>query len=96
MFENILTADLSLDQPYLSYEVKNLLQTMLERDSVVRYQTIREVMDHSWFKDVDWPKVIKKDVKPPLVPDINLTYFEPNRLDSDPEDSQTQITPGRL
>ena len=37
MFENIMSADLVLDQPYLSYDVKNLLQQMLERDPVVRY-----------------------------------------------------------
>ncbi len=95
MFENIMTAELVLDQPYLSSDVKNLLQTMLERDPVVRYQSIREVMNHRWFKDVDWPKVIKKDVKPPLVPDINLSYFEPDRGDTEAEDSLTLHTPGR-
>lgn len=33
-------------------------------------------MQHPWFADVDWEKVYNKEVKPPLVPDINLNYFE--------------------
>ena len=53
-------------------------------------------MEHRWFKDVDWAKVIKKDIKPPLVPDINLSYFEPDRGDSEVDESGTQLTPNGL
>ena len=53
-----------------------MLATMLEKDPVMRYQTIDEVMKAAWFKDIDWALALNKQLKPPLVPDVNSCYFE--------------------
>ena len=37
MFEKIMTADLVLNQPNISADVKHLLRNMLERDPIMRY-----------------------------------------------------------
>ena len=76
MFDKILHDELVLDQTYLSVESKHLLSMLLERDPVMRPQSIEEVMQHSWFKDVSWTQVSNKDTKPPIIPNINTSYFE--------------------
>ena len=94
MFENILNAEVRLDQPFLSIESKNLLQNLLEKDPVLRYQSIGEIMRDPWFSDVDWNLMRSKQVQPPLVPDINLCYFDKN--DAESEDSPLFGNTGNL
>ena len=76
MFERVLYEDPVLNQSYLSIEVKQILATMLEKDPVMRYQTVDEVMAAAWFKDINWNQAQNKQLKPPLVPDVNSCYFE--------------------
>jgi len=64
---------------------------LLEKDPVKRCQTIQEIMEHSWFDDVDWKKVILKQVKPPMVPDINSCYFE-NQDDKEESDESHNMS----
>ena len=59
---------------------------MLEKEPSMRYQSITDVMNHSWFSDVDWKAVLNKTLKPPLQPDINTCYFENDNGDEDDED----------
>lgn len=49
---------------------------MLEKDPVMRYQNVKEIMAHDWFKDVNWRDIVNKKVKPLIIPDINSCYFE--------------------
>ena len=88
MFERVLYEDPALNQSYLSRDVKKMLKLMLEKDPVMRFQTIDEVMQCSWFKDTDWDQVMNKQLKPPLVPDVNSCYFE-----SDDPDGRTDTEP---
>ena len=76
MFEKIMYAELALDQPFLSHEVKDLLAGMLEKNPNKRFQSIEEIMGHGWFADIDWRQVMSKSMRPPLLPDINSCYFE--------------------
>lgn len=32
----------------------------------IGYENIEEIKNHSWFKDVDWEKVIALELEPPL------------------------------
>ena len=57
---------------------------MLEKDPVMRYQSVKEIMKHSWFRDVNWRNVLNKKVKPLIIPDINSCYFE-NAADGETE-----------
>ena len=60
MFENIMTHEPLLDQSFLSVDVKNLISCMLEKDQVMRFQSITEIMQQKWFSDVDWDQVLHK------------------------------------
>lgn len=83
MFENIMTAEVKLDQPSLSKEVKNLLACLLEKDPLMRLQSVDSIMSHPWFEDVEWRNVLNKTIKQPLVPDINSCYFEDDNGEED-------------
>lgn len=67
--------------------MKDLLQNMLEKDPVMRFQTIAEVMGHPWFQGTDWKAHLLKKVKPQIVPDVNQCYFESFGADVDCEDT---------
>ena len=90
MFDNILDLEPNIELPYISANVQNLLSNMLEKDPVMRYQSIREIMQHSWFRDVNWREVLNKKVKPLILPDINSCYFENAENETDPDESLTQ------
>ena len=68
-----------------------MLSTMLEKDPIMRYQSIDEVMQAAWFKDIEWDQVVNKQLKPPLVPDVNSCYFENDDPDgrTDTENNST-------
>lgn len=76
MYEKILNEDVVFDQQTLTHQVRDLLSKMLEKDPTMRQQSISEVMAHAWFRDVDWDKVKNKQVKPLLIPDLSISYFE--------------------
>ena len=54
---------------------------MLEKDPVMGQQSITEVMRHPWFSDVNWNKVMNKQITPLLIPDIEASYFEREETD---------------
>ena len=60
---------------------------MLEKDPVMRYQSVSEIMKHQWFRDVNWRDVLHKKLKPLINPDINSCYFESADDESEHEDS---------
>ena len=76
MFEKILCQEPNMNLPHLSFEVKNLLAMMLEKDPDKRLSTIDDVISDPWFDDINWVQVEAKAMKPPLVPDINACYFD--------------------
>ena len=57
-----MTAEVKLDQPSLSKEVKNLLACLLEKDPLMRLQSIDSVMSHPWFAEVEWRSVMNKTI----------------------------------
>tara|TARA_B110000091_G_C13788847_1_gene464638 strand:+ start:170 stop:1864 length:1695 start_codon:yes stop_codon:yes gene_type:complete len=80
VFMNILINDPLNNIPKdctLSAEAQSLVTLLLERDPEKR-ATIEEIMDHSFFKGVDWDAVLRRDTTPPWVPGIDV--------DSDLED----------
>ena len=47
-------------------------------------------MAHAWFCDVNWDKVKNKQVKPMLIPDLSISYFE--KEVSDGEQSSLNVS----
>ena len=53
---------------YFSDELKNLLNKLLCRDphKSIGVLNKNELKSHEWFKDIDWDKLAKKQIEPPL------------------------------
>ena len=67
LYKNITQSKLML-YDYFSDELKDLLRQLLCRDPYKRIGVSdkNELKNHEWFKDMDWVKLGKKEIKPPL------------------------------
>jgi len=71
MYQKILSGELRFPQ-YISEDAKSLLEGLLTRDPAVRLGTKGgdEVKGHPWFADIQWDKLIKKEIEPPFKPKV--------------------------
>ena len=67
LYRNISHSKLMLHD-YFSDELKDLLTQLLCRDPHKRIGVLdkNELKSHEWFKDIDWDKLAKKQIDPPL------------------------------
>ena len=67
LYKNISQSKLMLHD-YFSDELKDLLTQLLCRDPNKRIGVVdkNELKNHEWFKDIDWDKLAKKQIEPPL------------------------------
>ena len=69
-----------LDMPkFLSVEVKDLLRGLLDKDPNMRIgsEFISDIKDHPWCAKVHWKKLIKKRIRPPILPSLTHSNFDP-------------------
>eukprot|EP01017_Pseudomicrothorax_dubius_P040911 TRINITY_DN6491_c0_g1_i4.p1 TRINITY_DN6491_c0_g1~~TRINITY_DN6491_c0_g1_i4.p1 ORF type:complete len:351 (-),score=64.92 TRINITY_DN6491_c0_g1_i4:115-1167(-) len=67
---------------FVSANAANLIQSLLKRDPDFRLGSNDDVDDlkqHSWFSDVDWDAMLRREIPPPFIPVLNsdqdLSYF---------------------
>jgi serine/threonine protein kinase len=69
---------------YLSDEALDLLAKLLEKNPNTRLSSIKELKSHPFFKQIDWKKLKRKQIKPPYIPklsgDTDMTHFETSDL----------------
>ena len=67
LYKNITQSKLVFPE-YFSDELRNLLKQLLCRDPLKRIGVIdkSELKRHIWFEGINWEKLAKKEVKPPL------------------------------
>lgn len=60
----------------LSEDWKGIIRKLLTKEPSQRlgYNSTREVMNHPWFKSVNWDKLSSKEIVAPLNPKVNLFY----------------------
>ena len=66
LFNNDFNKNKLMMNEYFSMELKNLLIKLLCKDPKDRVQDIGEIKKHKFFKDIDWVKLGKLQVVPPL------------------------------
>eukprot|EP01029_Cantina_marsupialis_P011537 TRINITY_DN2568_c0_g1_i1.p1 TRINITY_DN2568_c0_g1~~TRINITY_DN2568_c0_g1_i1.p1 ORF type:complete len:498 (+),score=131.48 TRINITY_DN2568_c0_g1_i1:95-1588(+) len=83
MCENILTARLAFpDRIPISPEAKDFIAGLLARDPSKRLGTngIQQVMDHPFFKDIEWDALNRLEMTPPFKPkvmsDTDISNFD--------------------
>ena len=56
----------------MSEEMKDIIVKLLNKNPTKRlgHKSSRDVMDHPWFKDINWKKLYRKEIKPPYFPEI--------------------------
>ena len=78
MYDLILHRPLTFPATF-SPELKSLLTRLLERDPAKRLCSGEEFRSHPFFRDIDFQKLYRKEIRPEFVPDIgnnDLKYFD--------------------
>lgn len=97
MYTKILSGELKFPA-YISDNAKSLLEGLLVRDPEKRLGTNggAEVKNHPWFGDIDWDKLVRKEIDPPFKPkvksvedtsQIDPTFTREKAIDSVPDPS---------
>lgn len=97
MYTKILSGELKFPA-YISENAKSLLEGLLIRDPEKRLGTNggTEVKNHPWFGDIDWDKLVRKEIDPPFKPkvksvddtsQIDPTFTREKAIDSVPDPS---------
>jgi RAC serine/threonine-protein kinase len=80
MYFKIMHAKLELPET-MDKDTKSLICGLLERDPNKRLGEASVIKAHSYFKGVDWEKILRKEVKPPYVPPVkgktDITMIDP-------------------
>mmetsp|Transcript_21765 Transcript_21765/g.24203 ORF Transcript_21765/g.24203 Transcript_21765/m.24203 type:complete len:86 (-) Transcript_21765:620-877(-) len=56
-------------------DAKDLIEWLLSRYPLDRPQDCNEIMEHSFFNDIDWDKIENKEVIPPWIPDLYTSHI---------------------
>ncbi|ELP88110.1 protein kinase, putative [Entamoeba invadens IP1] len=75
----------------LSYEAKCVVMGLLEKEPEERL-TGEEFMKMDWFKDIDFDKLLKKEISPPWVPPVK-DEIETTQIDEEFIDEKAEDTP---
>jgi len=70
MYTKILKAPLVIPD-FITPEARSLLQGLLERDPKKRLSDSKIIKDHAYFRDINWEKLLSKELPPPFVPDVS-------------------------
>ena len=49
---------------------------MLQKEPNLRIQSISEIKKHPWLSSINWPKIMNKEVRPPIVPGPNTCCID--------------------
>jgi len=86
MYEKIIRAKLTFP-PYLSANAKSFLTALLERNPKQRLgggdNDAVDVKKHPFFENLDWAKLMKKDVTPPFKPTVTEGALDTTNIDDE-------------
>jgi len=95
MYTKILGGELRFPS-YISDNAKSLLEGLLTRDPEKRLGANggAEVRNHIWFSDIDWDKLVRKEIDPPFKPKVknieDTSQIDPTFTRERPIDSVTE------
>jgi len=69
MYQKIMTAQLNIPA-FFSPESKSLVQGLLDRSPVTRLSDPAVIKAHTWFKPIDFEKLVNKEITPPFIPPV--------------------------
>ena len=57
----------------MSDNLKDIINKLLDKNQATRLGSksdADEIVNHPWFADINWDKLIKKELDPPFLPDM--------------------------
>jgi len=81
MYEKILYAPLQIPDIF-SDEAKDLISKLLERDPNQRFKDPNLIKQHTFFSNIDFVKLSKKEITPPFIPNV-LSPDDVGNIDSE-------------
>lgn len=82
LFENIKYAPLEIPK-HISPAARSFIQGCLQRNPGKRLGAIhdaKELKNHEWFKEIDWGKVYRKEMKPPYFKEPHYEIGSPLKI----------------
>ncbi|EEQ97130.1 protein kinase, putative [Perkinsus marinus ATCC 50983] len=80
MFARRVTGESLTYPPWVSAAARDMCDRLLEADPKTRLGSrkgAREIKDHPWVKSMDWEKLFRKQIKPPIDPSKTKKNFSP-------------------
>lgn len=91
IYENILKGKVKYP-PYIHPDAQNLLERLITPDLTKRLGNLhggsKDVMNHTWFAEVTWDRLAKKDIDAPYVPPVQGGVGDASQFDKYPEETE--------
>ncbi|KAF3289582.1 camp-dependent protein kinase catalytic subunit [Orbilia oligospora] len=91
IYENILRGRVKYPA-YIHPDAMNLLQQLITPDLTKRlgnlYHGSRSVLEHPWFAEVNWERLLSKQIEPPYVPPVRGGIGDASLFDKYPEETE--------
>lgn len=92
IYENILKGKVKYP-PYIHPDAQDLLQRLITSDLTKRLGNLHggseDVKNHSWFAEVTWERLAKKDIDAPYVPPVKAGVGDTSQFDKYPEETES-------
>lgn len=79
LYKKILNDKLRMPN-YLSRECQSLIRGLLQRDLKQRLN-VKQIKAHPFFKGMNWDKMLRKEIRPPIIPIIKDGVYDTNNFD---------------
>lgn len=70
MYSLKMTADLTIPE-YVEPEAADLIKKFLDRNPETRLTEIDVIKRHPWFSDINWEKLLRREIEPPYIPHVS-------------------------
>jgi protein kinase A len=91
IYENILKGRVKYP-PYISPDAQDLLSKLITADLSKRLGNLvggsKDIMNHPWFSEVTWDRLMKKDIDAPYVPPVRAGAGDASQFDKYPEETE--------
>jgi protein kinase A len=91
IYENILRGKVKYP-PYIHQDAQDLLSKLITSDLSKRLGNLHggsmDVMNHPWFAEVTWDRLMKKDIDAPYVPPVKPGMGDASQFDKYPEETE--------
>ena len=80
----------------MSDDLKDLIEGLLEKDPLQRLGTkgsMKEIIEHPWFSDIDFNKLHLKEIQAPFLPDLSEDQDDTSNFEFVDMDQANSVIP---